>query len=131
MSNGNDQKRLGHDGNLIDRDLIHFFGPDDEELDEEPLETEDPVKTFNFNKKSPVSWKIRKLMQEGKPQKHAVAIALKMNSEGRLGPRGGYLKNPKPQRCSSKVRDPKTNRMRKCKHAAKRYGKCGHHQHKK
>ena len=59
------------------------------------------VNTFNFNKKSPVSSKIRKLIQEGKPHKQAVAIALKMNAEGRLGPRGGYLKNPKPQRCSA------------------------------
>lgn len=38
-----------------------------------------------------VSRKISHLMRkEGKPQKQAVAMALNMKREGRLGPRGGY-----------------------------------------
>ena len=46
--------------------------------------------------KSPVSYKIEKLMKEGYPQKQAVAIALSLKKEGRLGPRGGLL--PKKNR---------------------------------
>ena len=45
-----------------------------------------------MTKKSPESYKIEKLMKEGYPQKQAVAIALQMKKEGKLGPRGGYLK---------------------------------------
>lgn len=41
-----------------------------------------------------VSAKIRKLIDEGYPQKQAVAIALKMSREHKLGPRGGK-KNPR------------------------------------
>ena len=37
-----------------------------------------------------VSQKISKLVREGKPQKQAVAMALNMKREGRLGSRGGY-----------------------------------------
>jgi hypothetical protein len=37
-----------------------------------------------------VSRKISKLAHEGKPQDQAVAMALNMKREGRLGPRGGY-----------------------------------------
>lgn len=38
-----------------------------------------------------VSRKISHLVRkEGKPQKQAVAMALNMKREGRLGPRGGY-----------------------------------------
>ena len=51
---------------------------------------------------TPVGYKIKKLMKEGYPHKQAVAIALKMNEQGRLGPRGGlrfgkkqFLFNPK------------------------------------
>tara|TARA_B100000085_G_C18402559_1_gene455242 strand:- start:274 stop:735 length:462 start_codon:yes stop_codon:yes gene_type:complete len=52
---------------------------------------------------SPVGYKIKKLMKEGYKHKQAVAIALKMNEKGCLGPRGGkmcfgkkqFLFNPK------------------------------------
>ena len=44
---------------------------------------------------TPVSYKIKKLIKEGYSQKQAVAIALKLNEQGRLGPRGGLLKKPK------------------------------------
>tara|TARA_B100001287_G_C22665250_1_gene522499 strand:- start:510 stop:968 length:459 start_codon:yes stop_codon:yes gene_type:complete len=52
---------------------------------------------------TPVGYKIKKLMKEGYPHKQAIAIALKMNQKGRLGPRGGkvrfgkkeFLFNPK------------------------------------
>ena len=37
-----------------------------------------------------VSTKIGTLRREGKPQDQAVAIALNMDRENRLGPRGGY-----------------------------------------
>jgi len=40
---------------------------------------------------TPVGYKIKKLMKEGYPHKQAVAIALKLNEKGRLGPRGGLL----------------------------------------
>lgn len=46
-------------------------------------------------KKSPESYKIEKLIKEGYPQKQAVAIALQMKKEGRLGPRGGYIRKKK------------------------------------
>ena len=39
-----------------------------------------------------VSAKIRKLVREGKPQNVAVAMALSMARQGRLGPRGGYIR---------------------------------------
>jgi uncharacterized protein YoaH (UPF0181 family) len=39
-----------------------------------------------------VSKKIKKLMDEGKSQQQAVAIALSMEREGKLGPKGGYKK---------------------------------------
>lgn len=41
-----------------------------------------------------ISMKIKKLMKEGMKQKQAVATALSMQRAGRLGPRGGYRKNP-------------------------------------
>lgn len=52
---------------------------------------------------TPVGYKIKKLMKEGYPHKQAIAIALKMNERGCLGPRGGkvcfgkkqFLFNPK------------------------------------
>lgn len=44
-----------------------------------------------MNKKA-VSAKISKLVHEGKPQKQAVATALRMQRAGRLGPRGGYTR---------------------------------------
>ena len=52
---------------------------------------------------TPVGYKIKKLMKEGYPHKQAIAIALKMNEKGCLGPRGGkvcfgkkqFLFNPK------------------------------------
>ena len=51
---------------------------------------------------TPVGYKIKKLMKEGYPHKQAIAIALKMNEQGKLGPRGGlrfgkkqFLFNPK------------------------------------
>ena len=40
-------------------------------------------------KKDPVGKKIKKLMDEGKPKKQAIAIALSMKEDGKLGPRGG------------------------------------------
>lgn len=40
-------------------------------------------------KKDPVGKKIKKLMAEGKPKKQAIAIALSMKEDGKLGPRGG------------------------------------------
>lgn len=39
-----------------------------------------------------VSKKIKKLMEEGKSQQQAVAIALSMEREGKLGLEGGYKK---------------------------------------
>jgi hypothetical protein len=48
------------------------------------------VMARNRNKR--VQLKISKLLSEGKPMKQAVAIALKMEEEKRLGPRGGYKK---------------------------------------
>lgn len=36
--------------------------------------------------------KIKKLMDEGKTHRQAVGAAMGMASEGRLGPRGGYLR---------------------------------------
>lgn len=44
------------------------------------------------------SLKIKKLIREGYPQKRAVAAALKMASQGKLGPRGGYKRNPIPDK---------------------------------
>ena len=40
---------------------------------------------------TPVGYKIKKLMKEGYQHKQAIAIALKMNEKGCLGPRGGKL----------------------------------------
>ena len=40
---------------------------------------------------TPVGYKIKKLMKEGYPHKQAIAIALKMNERGCLGPRGGKM----------------------------------------
>lgn len=37
-----------------------------------------------------VSAKVAKLIDEGMPQKQAVAVALEMEREEQLGPRGGY-----------------------------------------
>lgn len=39
-----------------------------------------------------VGAKIRKLREEGYPHKQAVAIALSMERQGRIGPRGGYVR---------------------------------------
>jgi hypothetical protein len=36
--------------------------------------------------------KVKKLIKEGYKQKQAVAIALNMKREGRIGPDGGYKK---------------------------------------
>tara|TARA_B100000524_G_C23412376_1_gene284751 strand:+ start:97 stop:555 length:459 start_codon:yes stop_codon:yes gene_type:complete len=52
---------------------------------------------------TPVGYKIKKLIKEGYPHKQAIAIALKLNENGCLGPRGGkmcfgkkqFLFNPK------------------------------------
>ena len=44
------------------------------------------------NRNKRVQLKISKLLSEGKPMKQAVAMALKMEEEGRLGIRGGYKK---------------------------------------
>ncbi len=44
------------------------------------------------SKNKAVSDKIRKLGKEGYKQKQAVAIALNMKREGKLGPKGGYKK---------------------------------------
>ncbi|MDD5541906.1 MAG: hypothetical protein PHX83_01905 [Acidobacteriia bacterium] len=42
-----------------------------------------------------VSKKIKKLRHEGVPEKQAVAEAMNMGREGRLGPRGGYHRKKK------------------------------------
>tara|TARA_A100001391_G_scaffold204198_1_gene198991 strand:- start:1000 stop:1143 length:144 start_codon:yes stop_codon:yes gene_type:complete len=47
---------------------------------------------MKYGKKTPVSKKIKKLKKEGKPRKQAIAIALSMKREKKLGPRGGYKK---------------------------------------
>ena len=44
-------------------------------------------------KKDPVGKKIGKLMEEGKPKKQAIAIALSMKERGKLGPMGGKKKS--------------------------------------
>jgi len=52
---------------------------------------------------TPVGYKIKKLLKEGYPHKQAIAIALKMDQKGCIGPRGGkqcfgkkqFLFNPK------------------------------------
>jgi len=43
-------------------------------------------------KNKAVSDKVSKLAGEGYKQKQAVAIALNMKREGKLGPKGGYKK---------------------------------------
>ena len=58
---------------------------------EDEIERKFP-KTSN-KKKSRVGYKISKLVKEGKPHNQAVAIALNMEKNGRLGPRGGYIKS--------------------------------------
>ncbi len=45
-----------------------------------------------------VSNKIRKLREEGTPQKQAVAMALNMKREGRLTKRGGYKRKKRSNR---------------------------------
>jgi len=67
---------------------------------------ENEVHTVNCVKKNPtykklsrelqmlVSKKIRKLMNEGYTVKQAAAMAISMARAGKLGPRGGYHKNP-------------------------------------
>ena len=59
--------------------------------------------------KSPVSYQISKLVREyGVPHKQAIAIALNMNSKGRLGVKGGYIRSPRKSYISrSKYRSPK------------------------
>lgn len=52
-----------------------------------------PKKILKAHKQR-ISLKIKKLMKEGMKQKQAVATALSMQRAGRLGPRGGYRKNP-------------------------------------
>tara|TARA_A100001388_G_scaffold157888_1_gene117775 strand:+ start:325 stop:729 length:405 start_codon:yes stop_codon:yes gene_type:complete len=56
--------------------------------------------------KSPVSYKISKLVREGVSHKQAVAIALNMNSKGRLGVKGGYKRSPR-YRSPLKYKSPK------------------------
>lgn len=46
-------------------------------------------------KKSPVAIKVGKLIREGKSRSQAYAIANSMKKEGRLGPRGGYVRKPR------------------------------------
>ena len=52
------------------------------------------AKNLSKKMRPAVSQKIRKLMREGYNQKQAVAIALNMARKHKLGPRGGYKKNP-------------------------------------
>jgi|TARA_R100000149_G_C5850759_1_gene119538 hypothetical protein len=47
---------------------------------------------MSYGKKTAVDRKIKKLKKEGKPNKQAVAIALSMKRDKKLGPRGGYKK---------------------------------------
>ena len=44
-------------------------------------------------KKTPVGYKISKLINKGYPHKQAVAIALNLERRGKLGPRGGYRRS--------------------------------------
>ena len=46
-------------------------------------------------RKTPVGYKISKLMKKGMPHRQAVAVALSMEQKGQLGPRGGYRRAPK------------------------------------
>lgn len=57
--------------------------------------------------RTPVSYKIRKLVHEGYPQKQAVAIALSLERAGRLGPRGGLLPKKSTKRKSTKRKSTK------------------------
>ena len=59
--------------------------------------------------KSPVSRKISKLVREGYPHKQAVAIALNMQSKGRLGHKGGYRRK---SRKKSRRKSKKTSRRK-------------------
>lgn len=52
--------------------------------------------------KTPVGYKISKLVHSGVPQRQAVAIALNMRDRGQLGPRGGYIRRPKTRLTKSK-----------------------------
>lgn len=49
-----------------------------------------------------VGYKIKKLINEGYPQNQAVAIALKYDEQGLLGPRGGLLKRKTGKRSTKK-----------------------------
>ena len=53
-------------------------------------------------KKNPVGYKISKLMAEGFPHKQAVAIALRYNAKGMLGPRGGVIRAKKSNKSKTK-----------------------------
>lgn len=50
------------------------------------------------DKKTPVGYKISELMSEGYPQKQAVAIALTMQNNGSLGPKGEYKRKKKKKK---------------------------------
>jgi hypothetical protein len=64
--------------------------------------------TSKRQKNKAVSNKIRKLRKEGYPQKQAVAIALSLADEGKLGPRGGLIKSKKRD-----ISKPKKNTKKK------------------
>ena len=64
--------------------------------------------------RSPVSYKISKLVREGVPHKQAVAMALSMHDAGRLGPRGGYIRAIRRRR--SKVGNTVGDSKKKMRH---------------
>jgi hypothetical protein len=82
-----------HDGKLDQHEKDHAQMK--KLLKKEKEEHESDVdKCGNMSKgKTPVGKKISKLVGEGKPQKQAVAIALQMERQGKLGPQGGYKKS--------------------------------------
>ena len=53
-------------------------------------------------KKTRVSYKISKLVKEGIKHNQAVAIALRLDQNGMLGPRGGIIKKSKSKKRSYK-----------------------------
>ncbi len=68
------------------------------------LEKNPKFKELTRAARARVSAKIAILRREGKPLKQASAIAFKMERSHRLGPRGGYARNPRHKRLGDLVR---------------------------